>query len=61
MNFSDMVGSVSEACRAMLQQPSITLSANITVTESQTLELDCTRDDTSIGRFAASWMDEDQV
>ncbi|CDH48682.1 predicted protein [Lichtheimia corymbifera JMRC:FSU:9682] len=61
MNFSDMVGSVSDACRAMLEQPSITLSANITVTESQTLELDCTRDDTPIGRFAASWMDEDQA
>lgn len=56
-----MVESVSSACRSMLKQPSITLSANSTVTESQTLALESTTDDTYVGRVAASWMDDDQV
>lgn len=60
-HFSDMVESVSSACRSMLKQPSITLSANSTVTESQTLVLESTSDDTYVGRVAASWMDDDQV
>lgn len=60
-HFSDMVESVSSACRSMLKQPSITLSANSTVTESQTLALESTTDDTYVGRVAASWMDDDQA
>ncbi|KAI7885842.1 hypothetical protein K492DRAFT_203652 [Lichtheimia hyalospora FSU 10163] len=60
-HFSAMVESVSAACRTMLKQPSITISANITMTESQTLQLESTGDDVYIGRCAASWMDEDQA